>query len=383
MLGMGRRQYDKKRKLEYSKLTGGVKAALWCLSFVLAVSLAACSGNSEHKQVSEVSDRAASPSGQQLHPANDKGKPREKDELLATASGLFAPLPEVMSDKPLSDDMIKLGRMLFYETRLSKDNTVSCNSCHDLEHFGVDGRLTSLGVGGKTGTRNAPSVYNAALHVAQFWDGRSPNVEDQATGPVVNPVEMALKSEEAADRIKAIPEYKELFVKVFPKEKEPISLKNIGKAIGAFERKLVTPSPFDRFLRGDSQALTEEQKKGLERFISVGCVGCHNGVGVGGGQFRKLGEKEKYITKDLGRYLVTHKDADKYVFKVPSLRNVTETAPYFHDGSVNSLREAVLLMGKHQLGIDLADEDVTLIIKFLESLRGEIPADYIRKPKSI
>jgi len=284
---------------------------------------------------------------------------------------------------PLTPAKIDLGRMLFYEPRLSKGHDVSCNSCHSLDNYGVDGKRVSTGFQGQLGGRNSPTVYNAAGHLAQFWDGRATDVEEQAKGPVLNPVEMAMASDaEVVATLRAIPGYRAAFQKAFPASSEPITFDNMALAIGAFERKLVTPSRWDRFLNGDSAAITQEEMAGHHEFMHQGCASCHNGAYVGGRMFQKLGVEQPWpISTDLGRIEVTKNAADRMVFKVPSLRNVEKTGPYFHSGTVATLPEAVRLMGQHQLGVKLEDRQVSQIIAWLKTLTGEIPLDYIRRPK--
>lgn len=296
----------------------------------------------------------------------------------------FAALPgEAATDKyPLSQEMTDLGRMLFYEPRLSIDQDISCNSCHLLDKYGVDGLPTSTGHEGAVGGRNAPTVYNAALEVAQFWDGRSPDVEDQAKGPIQNQIEMGMPAggQEAADMIKTIPGYAPLFQAAFPDDADPITFENLTTAIAAFERKLMTPGRFDLFLAGDPSQLTEQEQKGLQKFVSFNCTMCHRGPTVGGQMYMKLGLYKPYPTTDVGRYEVTKNEADKYVFKVSMLRNIAETGPYFHDGSVATLEEAVKLMAEYQLGQTLNDEDTADIVTFLKALTGDLPLDYITPP---
>jgi cytochrome c peroxidase len=281
----------------------------------------------------------------------------------------FQPVPTVQLGDAAQQAQVSLGKKLFSDPILSKDRTISCNSCHNLATAGVDNEPTSPGVGGHRGTRNSPTVYNAAVHVAQFWDGRAKDVEEQALGPVLNPGEMAMPDAAAVEaRLRADQTYREAFKKAFPQDAEPVTFANMGKAIGAFERTLLTPSRFDDFLQGREDALTDAEKKGLDKFISTGCIACHNGVGVGGGMFQKLGLVQPYKTTDEGRFQVTHAEADKFVFKVPSLRHVDKTGPYFHDGSITSLDTAVDLMAKHQLGKTLSPEDRAEIVTFLRSL---------------
>ena len=301
-------------------------------------------------------------------------------ETRKLAKQIFGTLPSEVAnpENSITPAKIELGRKLYYEKRLSLAGDIACNSCHDLAAFGVDGEPTSPGHLGQRGGRNSPTVYNAALHVSQFWDGRSPDVEDQAKGPILNPIEMAMPSEAAAvERLAKDASYVELFAKAFPDEAEPISYDNLARAIGAFERRLMTPGPLDAFLAGDDSALSAKQLAGLNDFMSLGCVTCHNGAAVGGALYQKIGLVRPYETEDLGRYEVTHKESDKYFFKVPSLRNITKTAPYFHDGSIPSLNEAIRLMGRHQLGIELEARQISSIVSFLGALEGEIDIEYV------
>lgn len=300
------------------------------------------------------------------------------------ALGMFQPLLEVAENpaNPLLDAKIDLGRMLYYDTRLSKNRSVSCNTCHDLSNFGDDGLKVSKGIHEQTGGRSAPTVYNAAIHIAQFWDGRAPDVEAQAIGPVTNPIEMGMPDPDYVLKVlKSIPGYVEAFASAFPGEADPMTYDNVGNAIGAFERKLLTPSRFDDFLKGDDTALTEPEKHGLNLFVTTGCTVCHNGMGVGGHLFQKLGLVKEWPTEDLGRYEFTKNEADKYFFKVPSLRNITETGPYLHDGSFDSLEEIVAKMAEHQLGRVLAEEETKAIVTFLASLTGRIDEEFIKKPE--
>ncbi len=310
--------------------------------------------------------------------------PAEARALSQRAAAVFAPLPTEMASEsnPRSAAKVRLGRMLYYEPRLSKSQEISCNSCHMLDRFGADGEPTSPGHNGQRGDRNSPTTYNAALHLAQFWDGRSPDVEDQAKGPVLNPVEMAMPSEAKVEGLlRSIPDYERLFREAFPGESQPVTFDNMALAIGAFERGLVTPGPFDRFLAGDVEALDAAQQRGLRTFLATGCTTCHNGVTVGGLLYQKLGLVHPYESEDPGRFQVTGNEADRNVFKVPTLRNVAETGPWFHDGSVRSLEEAVRLMGWHQLGRELDDRQVGDLVAFLGSLTGEIDWGYVAKPE--
>jgi cytochrome c peroxidase len=302
-------------------------------------------------------------------------------ERAATALGALPPVAEP-EDYERTQARIDLGRMLYYDKRMSINDEIACNTCHLLDRYGVDNEPTSPGHEGRRGERNSPSTYNAAFHVAQFWDGRAADVEEQAKGPVLNPVEMGMPSEDYVLRVlRAIPGYEPLFEAAFPEADEPITYDHFAVAVGAFERGLVTPSRFDDFLEGDTGALSAQERKGLELFLDVGCITCHNGAPVGGLVYQKLGLVVPFESEDVGRMKVTGNEADEHVFKVPSLRNVAETHPYFHDGSVATLDEAVRLMGKHQLGKDLDDEQVALLLAFLESLTGRIDQEYVAEPK--
>lgn len=298
---------------------------------------------------------------------------------------LFKPLPPVMAspDNPLTPEKIDLGRMLYYENRISKSQQFSCNSCHPLDRYGVDNEATSPGHKGKRGDRNSPTSFNAAGHLAQFWDGRAADVEEQAKGPVLNPVEMAMPDEKSVVAVlTSMPEYVALFKKAFPGEPQPVTYNNMAKAIGAFERKLLTPSRWDKFLNGDKNALTAAEQDGFNKFYDAGCASCHNGPYLGGSSYQKLGLVKPFPAQhDLGRYSLTKSEHDKMTFKVPSLRNIDKTWPYFHDGSVKTLEQAIRLMGQHQTPKPLTNKEVTAIATFLNSLTGELPADYIKRPK--
>jgi cytochrome c peroxidase len=285
-------------------------------------------------------------------------------------------------DNPVTEAKVKLGRMLYYETRLSAGQDISCNTCHPLNAYGAEDEAVSTGHKNQKGSRNAPTVYNAAGHFVQFWDGRAASVEEQAKGPVLNPVEMAMPSDAAAVRVlSSMPEYVALFRQAFPKEKDSVTFNNMALAIGAFERGLVTPSRWDRFLNGDDSALSGAEKAGFNRFIAEGCQTCHNGAYVGGNSFQRLGIIKPWPNQsDLGREQITRQAADRLVFKVPSLRNVAKTGPYFHDGSIATLEEAIRNMAVHQRGSRLSDADVKSIVAWLNTLTGEIPFEYIKPP---
>jgi len=307
--------------------------------------------------------------------------------LLITAQGLFSVLPKTASnpENESTSEKIALGKKLYFDNRLSKDNTQSCNTCHNLETYGVDNKPFSEGNDGGLGGRNSPTTLNSALHVSQFWDGREPNVEAQAGGPILNPVEMAMHSEkEVMKKLIDLEEYKVLFKSAFPDSKELFTYDNLKNAIGVFERELLTPSKFDDYLAGNLTALTVEEKEGLNTFIGIGCTACHSGALLGGTMYQKFGTFGDYweLTKskkvDNGIFDLTQKEADKYVFKVPSLRNIEKTYPYFHDGSVSDLGESVKIMAKLQLNKELSDKEITSIVTFLNTLTGEL-AEELKK----
>ena len=307
------------------------------------------------------------------------------DTLMKQANRFFKPLPKVMlSDQnPITPAKVKLGKMLFYETRLSVDGTVSCEKCHPFSLYGADGLPKSAAAFCKIAPRNAPTVLNAAGEIAEHWTGNMKNVEEQASKAMSTPV---ANYTDVLARLKSIKGYVLSFKKAFPQDKQPITFENIGLSVGAFERTLTTPSPFDAYLKGNENALTREQKEGLKTFIDTGCIECHNGTYVGGGMYMKFGIYAPYwkYTKskeiDKGRYELTKNNADLYVFKVPVLRNVEMTPPYFHDGSVKRLRHAVRIMAKIQLNKDLSKDDIDKIVSFLDSLTGSMSQDALTVP---
>ena len=305
------------------------------------------------------------------------------EALRATAASIFGVLPAVAVNaaNPLTPEKVDLGRMLYYDPRLSKNHDISCNSCHLLASFGQDAEPTSPGHRGQRGGRNSPTVYNAALHVSQFWDGRAVDVEEQAKGPVLNPIEMAMPSEAAVVAVlNSIPGYVDAFAAAFPEDPEPLNYDNMARAIGAFERNLLTPGRFDEFLQGDVDKLSDTELAGLETFIETGCITCHMGPLVGGSVYQKLGLVKVYETDDQGRFELTGVEADRMVFKVPSLRNIAETGPYLHDGSIVTLEQVVSIMAEHQLGKTLSAEENASIRAFLAALTGEVDESYVAKP---
>jgi cytochrome c peroxidase len=290
----------------------------------------------------------------------------------------FKPLPDKMpgSEKD-TPEIIALGRKLYFEKKISLTQTQSCNDCHMLDNMrsGVDYKPTSTGVKGVAGSRNSPTVLNAGFQRMQFWDGRAADLVEQAKGPLLNPIEMAMPDgNEVVARLKNTGDYPRLFKRAFPNQQEPVTFDNTALAIAAFERTLVTPARFDRYLKGDMDAITMEEERGLMRFVETGCVDCHSSFLVGGRLLRKLGEHHPYSNQsDMGRFAITNDENDMYVFKVPTLRNVTLTSPYFYDGQVSTLPEAVRLMAWMQLDTKLSFSEIDEIICFLNTLDSERP----------
>lgn len=282
------------------------------------------------------------------------------------------PLPERLNLDPAR---VSLGRQLFHDKRLSRDDSLSCASCHDLARGGVDNQPRSRGVGGAEGDINSPSVLNAGFNFRQFWDGRAASLEDQVNGPLQNPAEMASNWQQAMAKLATDKLLRAAFADAFP---EGLTPANVRIALADFERSLARPSRFDRWLRGEDDALSDGEKAGYRLFKRHGCTACHQGINVGGNLYQRFGVMDDYFSRkhqvtkaDQGRYNLTGREEDRHVFKVPSLRNVALTAPYFHDASTASLEEAVSIMGRYQLGLNLPPQDVTLIVAFLRSLNGE------------
>lgn len=313
---------------------------------------------------------------------NRKSEEREAPPSRAAVSepstSAFEALPTQVS---VQRAKMRLGRRLFHDTQLSGDNTVSCATCHQLDHGGAEARRTSLGIRQQQGPINAPTVFNAAYQFRQFWDGRAADLEEQAAGPVENPIEMGAEWASVLSRLKGDETYVQAFRGAF--SDGAITKDHVTEAIAEYERFLVTPSPWDRYLRGERSALNDQQRRGFAKFSSVGCPTCHNGRLLGGSSYQRMGLVHNYfearggeVTEaDLGRFNVTHDDADRHKFKVPTLRNVALTPPYFHDGSRASLEHAVRDMGYFQLGQRLSDSDIADIVAFLQSTTGEIPRD--------
>ncbi|WP_158961314.1 cytochrome-c peroxidase [Myroides fluvii] len=307
-------------------------------------------------------------------------------ELLTQAQTFFQPISSI-EVPPADSAKVALGKYLYFDTRLSKEGNISCNSCHNLNTYGVDNLAFSPGDTGSLGGRNSPTVFHAALHSMQFWDGRAKDVEEQAGGPILNPVEHNIKDEkELEERLRKVELYKAMFATVYQADKQPIVFKNITNAIGAFERTLMPASRFDAYLEGDRSALTEQEQRGLETFMAVGCTTCHSGVALGGQMFQKFGLYGDYWVEtksdkvDKGLADLSKKENENYFFKVPGLRNITHTGPYFHDGSVEDLKEAVRIMASLQTNSKLNQEQIEDITVFLGSLSSDIPEQVKKSP---
>ena len=285
------------------------------------------------------------------------------------------PLPDKAD---VNMDKVMLGRSLYFDTALSGDGTISCATCHSLDHGGAEPRKTSTGIGGQVGPINSPTVLNSSYNFVQFWDGRAKDLQEQAAGPVENPMEMGAKWDNVVKRLGKNAEYVAAFAKLYD---DGITKNNATDAIAEYEKSLITPSRFDAFLNGDDAAITEAEKQGYATFKEVGCTACHSGIIAGGAMFQKMGLVADYFKDrgtaitdaDLGRYNVTKKEQDKHFFKVPTLRNVELTSPYLHDGSQASLEDVVKVMGKYQLGRELSDAQINGIVTFLKSLTGKLP----------
>jgi cytochrome c peroxidase len=296
-----------------------------------------------------------------------------------------APVPD---DNPMTKEKVELGKMLFFEPRLSIDGTISCNSCHNVMFHGGDGRPVGAGIHGQRGGRGSPTVWNAAFQTVQFWDGRAASLEEQAKGPLINGVEMGMTSHDfVIERLQKIPGYVSAFKKAFPKEKNPITIDTMAKAIASYERTLITPnSPFDKYMKGNKKAMNAQEIRGMKLVDEIGCTSCHNGVNFSGEEKMGVGNFQPFpqipgskydkmydLMSDLGRFEVTKNPEDKNKWRVPTWRNVAINAPYFHNGKVKTLDEAVRVMAKTQLDADLTDSQVSDIVAFLNALTGEFP----------
>jgi cytochrome c peroxidase len=320
------------------------------------------------------------------------------DPLRDQVKGLFEAIPETppaLLGEPATPEKLALGKMLYFDPRISKNHDTSCSTCHNIGMAGADGRSSSIGHNGQLGGRKVPTVLNAVFNKMQFWDGRASDLKEQVVnsvmafpaallktraGPsIVNPEVMNITKQNAVEQLKSIPGYVDAFKKAFPAEADPIVYDNIGRAIAVFEATLITPdAPFDRWLKGDDKALSEDQKRGLKIFVDKGCSNCHNGINIGGGMYARFGVvqnpgSEFLPPDDWGRFAITKTVSDKYVFKVPALRNVELTAPYFHSGHTWDLKQAVAVMGESQLGQTLSEGDIDKVVGFLKSLTGRQP----------
>lgn len=314
------------------------------------------------------------------------------DDLQQRAGAQFDPIPKyppVIDGNEMTDAKISLGKMLFFEPRLSSSHLISCNTCHNVGMGGHDYLPVAIGHGWQKGPRNSPTVYNAVFNVAQFWDGRAADLAEQAKGPVQAGVEMSSTPERVEATLASMPEYVERFRDAFPGESDPVSFDNMATAIEAFEATLITPdAPFDRYLRGDTSALDEQQKNGLALFMDKGCAACHSGTNLGGQAYYPFGlvtrpGGEILPSGDKGRFAVTETASDEYVFRAAPLRNIALTAPYFHSGAVWRLEDAVAVMGTAQLGTELDDAEVADITAFLHTLTGDVPSiEYPELPPS-
>jgi len=303
----------------------------------------------------------------------------EDAQLMGLARQYFGQMPEPGDP---TTPLARLGKKLYYEEAISASGKMSCNTCHPITSYGVDNLRVSPGHDSTPGTRNSPTTFNAWFHKFQFWDGRSPDLADQAKGPVLNPIEMGLATaEDVVQILSRMPEYRRMFAEAFPNDPNPITFDNFAIAIAAFEETLGTPDAFDDFLGGNPRALTAEQKDGLRLFISSGCIACHIGPGLGGTMMQRFGLVHgpyyEYTGSDIpdkGMEEVSKEEKDRYVFKTSALRNVEKTAPYFHDGSIESLQEAVKIMGVTQFGREFSEQEVRQIVAFFGSLTGSIPS---------
>ena len=309
--------------------------------------------------------------------------PQHVPELQLAVEAGGEPISPIPLEIGLDPDRVALGKRLFHDTRLSGDGALSCASCHDLDRGGVDRTVYSRGAGGRLGEVNVPTVFNSGFNFRQFWDGRAATLEEQVDGPINSPIEMASSWQQVLDRLRKDADYARDFAAIYP---DGVSVENAKDAIATFERSLYTPnSRFDRFLRGDRAALDDDEQAGYRLFKELGCVSCHQGMNIGGNLYEKMGVMEDYfaargnVTRaDLGRYNLTGVEEQRFEFKVPSLRNVALTAPYFHNGSAATLEDAARMMAKHQLGIALGEERQRLIAAFLRTLTGEYRAGALK-----
>jgi cytochrome c peroxidase len=350
-----------------------VHAQICALGLAAILLVAGCQRDYGAVRVEDLPSAGRSPSEASFGAA--EGAEELNPRLLRRFAAIHTP------PKGQETNLVRLGRILFFEPLLSRTGKISCNSCHPLDRYGATDTKVSVGIDGKLGRRNAPSVYNAAGHFRQFWDGRAASLAEQVAEPLANPSEMGMPPEQLERALREIPGYKPLFADAFPGQVQPITGGNVALAIAEFERGLITPSRWDRYLDGDTHGLTAAEKEGAKLFSNLGCLVCHTGANIGGTMYEKLGIHVPWPNQqDHGRREVTKNPADDMVFKVPSLRNVARTPPYFHDGSIESLDTAVRMMAHHQLGVDLTEEEARSIAAWLGSLTGDIPRQYIAPP---
>lgn len=310
-------------------------------------------------------------------------------ELRDQAAAVFEPIPDQLTEikknyetpeiVPITPERVELGKVLFFDPRMSKSGLISCQTCHNVGLGGVDGLPTSVGHGWQAGPRNAPTMLNAVFNIAQFWDGRAPDLAEQAKGPLQASVEMSNTPELLIETLNSMPPYVEMFQTAFPGDNDPVNFDNFALAVEAFEATLLTPnSAFDQFLKGDDSAMNDQEKRGLQAFMETGCIACHAGINVGGQDYHPFGVVAKPGAEvlpagDTGRFEVTQTANDEYVFRAAPLRNIALTAPYFHSGAVWDLKEAVQIMSSSQIGTELTPEQVDDIVAFLHTLTGDQP----------
>jgi cytochrome c peroxidase len=334
-----------------------MKQAKWVVTVLAALAVVSCTKK-----------EAPAPDAEEKAAVEQEKPPAPSEPIL--------PLPD---SADVNMDKVLVGRSLYFDTALSGDGTVSCATCHMLEHGGAEPRKTSAGIGGQIGPINSPTVLNSSYNFVQFWDGRAKDLQEQAAGPVENPIEMGAKWDNVVKRLAKNEEYAAAFAKLY---EDGITKDNVTDAIAEYEKSLITPSRFDAYLKGDQDAITDAEKQGYQTFKEVGCTACHSGINVGGAMFQKMGLVKDYFKDrgtpitdaDLGRFNVTKNESEKHFFKVPTLRNVELTSPYLHDGSRATLEETVKVMGTYQLGRELTDAQVNSIVAFLKTLTGTLPA---------
>ena len=368
-------RHDQLQKAVVAELNREPRLLADCRSILVAASLSMlATGCNKAPETTDGSNTISNDAEPQMKASSDP--------LTLKAREAFKPIPikaPELPGNPATVDKISLGAMLYFDPRISATHSISCASCHNVGLGGADNSPTSVGFHGTRGGRNSPTVFNSVFNFAQFWDGRAKDLEEQAGGPMVNPVEMASPKQHVAAQLMALPQYRTAFAQAFPGDANPVSLVNAQKAIAVFEATLITPNaPFDRFLRGNAAALDANQKAGLSLFIEKGCSSCHSGVNLGGAMYAKFGVVSPPDAKyrpvgDKGRGTITGKTSDDYFYKVPTLRNIALTAPYFHTGSEQDLTKVVDIMAKTQLGQSLTQAETAQIVAFLNGLTGDQP----------